>query len=161
MKALPVPVVVKETGCGVSRETFLRLNDLGVAAVDVSGLGGTHWGRIESARLEDPLSPAFLTAPLFKNWGITTVMSLKQARSLPLHYEIWGSGGVRHGLDAAKTIALGATSVGFAKTLLKAALESSEKVYQTMLAIEHALRIAMFCTGAFTLDTLRGKDYVE
>ena len=154
VRSLPVPIVVKETGCGFSAKTLRRLNELGVAAVDVSGLGGTHWGRIEGHRAEGD-SLRLKAATTFRDWGITTVQSLLEARSLAPHYEIWGSGGIRHGLDAAKVFAMGASTVGFAKPLLEAALGSEEQVHQLMSSIEYELTVAMFCTGSQTLTDLK------
>lgn len=151
-----IPIVVKETGCGFSAATLQRLNDLGVAAVDVSGLGGTHWGRIEGHRtaMESPQRSASLT---FADWGITTVQSIMNAMAISPRFEVWGSGGVRHGLDAAKLIALGATTVAFAKPMLSAALQSEEDVIAVMAAIEYELKVAMFCTGSAVLSDLREK----
>jgi isopentenyl-diphosphate delta-isomerase len=153
---LSVPVVVKETGCGFSQQTLRILTDAGVHAIDVSGLGGTHWGRIEGARAESKTLTSH-AAQVFKNWGITTVESLQFAKAANLKSEVWASGGIRHGLDAAKAIALGASSVGFAKLMLESALLGVEAVYQTMLEIEYTLKIAMFCTGSFTLKALQEK----
>lgn len=154
-KSLGTPIIIKETGCGFSKNTLTRLNNLGIDAVDVSGLGGTHWGRIEGHRAaHDPLRQQ--TAQSFRNWGITTVDSVLNAMAINPDFEIWGSGGVRHGLDAAKLFALGATTVGFAKPMLEAALESSEQVLCKMNVIEYELKTAMFCTGSLTLDNLRG-----
>ena len=153
---IDMPVIVKETGCGFSRETLIRLNAIGVSAVDVSGLGGTHWGRIEGARAGEG-SIAQKTANVFKYWGINTVQCVKEAVSLNPSFEVWGSGGVRHGLDAAKLFALGATTVGFAKPLLEAALHSAQAVKECMTAIEYALKVAMFCTGSRVIHELKGK----
>ena len=72
-------------------------------------------------------------------------------------FEIWGSGGVRHGLDAAKLIALGATTVSFAKPMLQAALHSTEHVLAVMESIEYELKVAMFCTGSRVLQDLKEK----
>ena len=156
VKALPIPVIVKETGCGFSDETLAKLNDIGVAAVDVSGLGGTHWGRIEGHRaVNDPVRSRAALA--FHNWGIDTVQSVINARSLRPNFEIWGSGGVRNGLDAAKLFALGASSVAFAKPLLNAALQSAKDVLSLMTALEYELKVAMFCTGSLTLRDLKEK----
>ncbi|KTD25607.1 MULTISPECIES: type 2 isopentenyl-diphosphate Delta-isomerase [Legionella] len=156
VKNLAVPVIVKETGCGFSLETLKRLNDIGVAAVDVSGLGGTHWGRIEGHRASEG-SIKQKTAVTFRNWGIDSVQTVIQAASLNPRFEIWGSGGVRNGLDAAKLIALGATSVGFAKPMLDAALESASSVNELMQLIEYELKVAMFCTGSRVLSELKEK----
>lgn len=156
VKNISLPIIVKETGCGFSKSTMQRLFDIGIAAVDVSGVGGTHWGRIETHRAENNsiLQRAGIT---FKDWGIDTVTSLYGAKGLINRGEVWGSGGVRHGLDAAKLIALGASTVGFAKPLLKSALESPEKVIADMQAIEYELKVAMFCTGSKFLPDLREK----
>lgn len=156
VKALPLPIVVKETGCGFSRFTLERLNDIGVSAVDVSGLGGTHWGRIEGHRAtHEPMRHKAATT--FRNWGINTLESVTDAYALKPNYEIWGSGGVRHGLDAAKLFALGATTVGFAKPMLTAALSSIEDVFAVMATIEYELKVAMFCTGSRVLSDLKEK----
>lgn len=156
VKSMNLPIIVKETGCGFSTSTLSRLNDIGVAAVDVSGVGGTHWGRIEGHRaVDEPMKQrASLT---FSNWGIDTVSSVKMAQSLAPSYEIWGSGGVRHGLDAAKLFALGASTVSFAKPLLNAALLSVEDVLFQMKTIEYELKVAMFCTGSRLLSDLKEK----
>lgn len=153
---IEIPVVVKETGCGFSLSTLRRLNDIGVAAVDVSGLGGTHWGRIEGHRASEG-SIKQKTAITFRNWGVDTVQSVKHAVSLNPNFEVWGSGGVRNGLDAAKLFALGVSSVGFAKPMLDAALEDAQRVCDLMRSIEYELKVAMFCTGSRVLSELKEK----
>lgn len=154
VKALPLPVVVKETGCGFSKETLSRLNEIGVSAVDVSGLGGTHWGRIEGHRAVD-CSLRHQASKTFQHWGIDTVQSVRNACEVKPSFEIWGSGGVRHGLDAAKLFALGASTVAFAKPLLEGALKSTDEVLSVMSVIEYELKVAMFCTGSRVLSDLR------
>ena len=152
--ALPIPIIIKETGCGFALPTLQRLNEIGIKAVDISGLGGTHWGRIEGQRAHIG-SIKQITAATFHNWGIDTVSSVKNALSLRPNYEVWGSGGVRHGLDAAKLLALGVNSVGFAKPMLAAALVDAEQVYKTMKTIEYELMVAMFCTGSGNINKLK------
>ncbi|AHE68167.1 type 2 isopentenyl-diphosphate Delta-isomerase [Legionella oakridgensis] len=160
VKHLPLPVIVKETGCGFSQTTLARLNDIGVSAVDVSGLGGTHWGRIEGHRaVNEPMRQK--ASKTFRDWGIDTVKSVSDAISLNADFEVWGSGGVRHGLDAAKLFALGATTVGFAKPMLSAALHSTEQVIHTMTSIEYELKVAMFCTGSRILNDLRRRHAIN
>jgi len=153
---ISIPVIVKETGCGFSQNILVRLNALGISAVDVSGTGGTHWGRIEGHRATNHEIKQ-QTAITFRNWGIDTIQSIQNARAINPHFEIWGSGGVRHGLDAAKLFALGATTVGFAKPMLEVALESPEHVLQKMALIEYELKTAMFCTGSLVLSDLKEK----
>lgn len=154
VRVLHRPVIVKETGCGFSKHTLARLNEIGVAAVDVSGLGGTHWGRIEGQRSSGMDQKASTT---FRNWGIDTVSAVCFASQLDPSFEIWGSGGVRHGLDAAKLLALGARTVAFAKPMLEAAIISKDAVIEAMKLIEHELKIAMFCTGSGVVSDLREK----
>ena len=150
---LDVPVIIKETGCGISTSTMKRLNDTGIKALDVSGFGGTHWGRIEGLRTNDIKLKS--TAITFKNWGISTLNALLSARKIKPNFEIWGSGGVRTGLDAAKLLALGATTIGFARPMLIAALRSQQAVIETMETIEYELKTALFCTGHQTIAELQ------
>jgi isopentenyl-diphosphate delta-isomerase len=154
--ALPVPVIIKETGCGFSSSTLQRLDTLGVAAVDVSGLGGTHWGRIEGLRANEK-SMHRRAANTFRSWGEYTVDCVRQAQAIAPSFEIWGSGGVRNGLDAAKLFALGASNVAFAQPILAAAMQSSEQIVSLMQAIEYELKVALFCSGSASLSALKEK----
>ncbi len=155
-KKLSVPVVVKETGCGFSKGTLKRLRGLDLGAVDVSGLGGTHWGRIEGGRGR-PGDLRKSASRTFADWGIATVDSVAAACDMKRDFEVWASGGVRTGLDAAKLLAMGAKTVGFAQPILQAALEGEEELYQRMALIEFELKTAMFCTGAESLKRLQQK----
>jgi isopentenyl-diphosphate delta-isomerase len=171
---LGTPVVVKETGCGFSAATLSRLNSVGLAAVDVSGLGGTHWGRIEGARAKEASSSLTKSAKFasiqaqvaddFKNWGESTVSSVLAAcQELDSRTEIWASGGVRSGLDAAKLLALGAKRVGYAQPALQAALAdlSNEGALEHWMETqEYGLRVALFCTGSASPEHLREKEGV-
>lgn len=150
------PVIVKEVGCGFSRTTLKRLKDTGVAAVDISGRGGTHWGRLEGLRSPEQ-SVYSEAAKTFADWGHSTVTSLQTAVSLSPPYEVWASGGVRSGLDAAKLVALGAQVVGLAQPLLKAAMEGEEALRAKMDLLEYELKVALFCTGSENLSQLREK----
>lgn len=155
-KQLSVPVVVKETGCGFSKATLKRLRASGIAAVDVSGLGGTHWGRIEGERnVKGDIRQD--VAQTFAGWGISTVESVLEAKKMNARFEIWASGGVRSGLDAAKLLAMGANTVGFAKPILEAALKSDEELLRTMSVLEYELKTALFCTGAESVEDLQQK----
>jgi isopentenyl-diphosphate delta-isomerase len=156
VKALPVPVIVKEVGCGVSAPTAKRLEAAGVSVIDVSGLGGTHWGRLEGYRA--PIgSLNSKAAQTFQNWGLSTVESLLSCLENTDKVQIWASGGVRTGLDAAKLLALGAQAVGIAKPFLEGALQSEEALCEVLKQLEYELKIAMFCTGCANLSELRQK----
>ncbi|OFZ15618.1 MAG: type 2 isopentenyl-diphosphate Delta-isomerase [Bdellovibrionales bacterium RBG_16_40_8] len=145
-RELSVPVVVKETGCGFSIGTLRKLKETGIAAVDVSGYGGTHWGRIEGQRSgnESVQAEASLS---FSNWGVNTRDCLMAAAEVSSNYEVWASGGIRSGLDAAKTVALGAKAIGFAKPMLQAAMVGEDFLLKKMMVIEHEFKTALFCTG--------------
>ena len=146
---LEVPVIVKEIGCGISRAVAESLLGVGVRIVDSAGAGGTIWARIEAARAADePLGE------LFADWGIPTVLALEQLRGLP-GLTIIGSGGVRHGVDAAKAIAAGADLVGMAYRFLRAADVSAEAVVEEVGRVIEGLRMSMFCVGARSLGDLR------
>jgi isopentenyl-diphosphate Delta-isomerase len=107
---LSVPLIVKETGAGISREVAIRLRRIGVAYVDVSGAGGTSWSRVEYARKG--------STPGFEEWGIPTIDAIGQCRGiLPLI----ASGGIRSGIDVAKAIAFGADIGGAAYPFIHAA----------------------------------------
>jgi isopentenyl-diphosphate delta-isomerase len=146
---LAEPIVVKEIGSGLSGAVGRELARAGVRYVDTAGRGGTSWARIEAARADDTD-----LGEIFADWGLTTPQSLRQLAAVPELFVI-GSGGVRHGLDVAKAIALGARVVGLAYPFLGPATESAEAVEQKIARIERELRIAMFCVGARDLEALR------
>lgn len=153
--SLSVPLLLKETGCGFSEKTLHKVKELKISALDVSGLGGTHWGRIEGKRSEVKSMHA-LASETFSNWGESTKDSVVRASQiLPNSVEVWASGGVRSGLDAAKLIALGAHRVGYAKPVLEHALIGCESLNQWMQLQEFELKTALFCTGSKSLNELR------
>ena len=156
----PVPVVLKETGCGFSKFTLQRLVGVGLGAVDVSGLGGTHWGRIEGGRAHSQhLQRASKT---FENWGISTLQSLVNAQGVQdRDYRVWASGGLRNGLDAVKAFCLGAEVVGFAKPVLEAAQISSDAVVEWMELVEFEVRAALFLSGVNGLNELPRREVLR
>lgn len=148
-----VPVIFKETGCGLSKKTLARLNETGVRAVDVAGLGGTHWGRVEGYRSQEG-ELLYKTAQTFANWGISTLQSVLWAKEIGPSYAVWASGGVRSGLDAAKLLALGAEKVGLAQPLLRGAMQGVESLVSTMETLEYELKVALFCTGQASVQEM-------
>lgn len=114
VRALPVPVVVKETGCGMAGEQIRQLASLGVAAIDVGGAGGTNFIAIEAARSEKRLPSELL------DWGIPTAVSAFEAvEVLPPSVDLIVSGGIRTALDIIKAMAIGASAVGLAAPLVQ------------------------------------------
>lgn len=156
VKMLGIPVVIKEVGSGFSVETLKRLNQTGVFAVDTSGRGGTHWGRVEGYRSQEN-ELLYNVAQTFANWGFSTTQSVLNAKAAHVNYEIWASGGVRNGLEVAKLCALGAQKVGLAQPFLRAALEGDDSLEALLNQLELELKISMFCTGSKNLKDLQTK----
>ena len=140
----PLPVIVKETGSGISAGTAKLIRGVGVDAIDIGGYGGTSWAKIERLRADDSdladLGEAFLT------WGIPTVVSLCEVRTIG--GPIIATGGLRSGIDVAKAVALGASLGGMALPLLKPAMKSEDALFAAVERIHRELRVAMFLTGS-------------
>lgn len=150
-RQLEVPVLAKEVGSGISTDVALRLRGAGVKAIDVAGRGGTSWYAVEAIRAARKREPPNLT---FSDWGIPTEEALIQVRAAVPDLEIIASGGIRNGLDVAKSIALGANVAAIGQPLLVPALESAEKVVKFLLAIMEEVKVAMLCVGATNLAAL-------
>ncbi|HEU4343733.1 MAG TPA: type 2 isopentenyl-diphosphate Delta-isomerase [Candidatus Binatia bacterium] len=151
-RQLEVPVMVKEVGSGISADVALRLRQAGVKAIDVAGRGGTSWYAVEAKRAARGGKPAETT---FREWGIPTDEALIQVRKAAPDIQLVASGGIRTGLDIAKSIALGADMAAFGQPLLAPALESADKVIEFIAGIINEIKIAMLCVGAPNLAALR------
>ncbi|MCB2202507.1 type 2 isopentenyl-diphosphate Delta-isomerase [bacterium] len=155
VQQLEVPVIIKEVGWGISKQTAKRLLELGVAAIDVAGAGGTSWSQVEMHRIDDPYRSQ--TAGAFIEWGIPTAESIINVRDLDETVPLFASGGLRSGIDVAKCLALGANLGGMAGLFLKAADKSEENAINTMKMIADQIQIAMFASGAKTLSDLNSQ----
>ncbi len=155
---LSTPVIVKETGAGISREDALLLQKAGVSAIDVGGVGGTSWAGVEVYRArESGDSVSEHLGELFWDFGIPTVASIIESRvSLP----IIATGGVRTGLDIAKSIALGASAASAALPFVGSALEGKEAVVSTLSRMLNELKTAMFLCGCANIRDLRNAPVV-
>ncbi|MFP3283319.1 MAG: type 2 isopentenyl-diphosphate Delta-isomerase [Nitrososphaeria archaeon] len=156
-----VPVIVKEVGSGLSREVVALLESVGVRAFDVAGVGGTSWARIESIRASR--SGATGKARLgdsFRDWGIPTAASVIEARSATGRTVI-ASGGIRSGLDVAKSIAIGADAAAMALPALRALTKGGRDALRDYISsAADELRLAMFLTGSRSIADLRRARYV-
>lgn len=152
-RALRVPVIVKEVGWGLSPQVARRLLEAGVAALDVAGAGGTSWSQVELYRHQDPAAQEVAAA--FRDWGTPTAEAVREVRAVAPAALIIASGGLRNGIDIAKSIALGADVASMARPFLRPALESAEAVVSLLQVLERQLRIAMFAAGARDLAALR------
>jgi isopentenyl-diphosphate delta-isomerase len=158
-RELMVPVIVKEVGWGISEDVARKLSSVGVAGIDTAGAGGTSWSEVERYRARTELGS--ITASVFASWGVPTAESIEMARCGAPKLTLIASGGIRTGLDVAKSIALGVDAVGIATPLLKAASISAESVIAALQEIIESLRLAMFCIGASNLGELKGSPLLK
>jgi isopentenyl-diphosphate Delta-isomerase len=153
VRAVTVPVIVKEVGSGISGRLAKRLYEAGVHIIDVAGAGGTSWAAVEAGRAPNERLRAI--AETFRDWGIPTARAVVDVRAACPDAVVIASGGIRNGLDAAKAIRLGANLVGQAAGVLPAALSGVEAVIAHFEDRMTELRIACFCTASRTLQDLR------
>lgn len=150
---LPVPVIAKEVGNGISGAMAQRLIDAGISAIDVAGAGGTSWARVEGGRATDLRQRRL--GQTFGDWGWPTADCIQQIHAIAPNVPLIASGGIRNGLDAAKAIALGADLVGLAHPFLMAASESEESVALLAECLLEELRTVLLCTGQANFAELR------
>ncbi len=153
------PVLVKETGAGISRSVAEDLRDRKVRAFDVSGTGGTSFAAVEHYRAVDQgAEREARVGKTFWDWGIPSPVSVLEL--VPLGLPVVASGGIRNGLDVARAIALGATAAGIAGGVLRAASTGYEETRRELELLVYELKVAMFLTGSGTLEELRQAPYV-
>jgi len=168
VKGLKVPVIIKEVGAGISKDTAARLKNIGVKIIDISGQGGTSWSYIESKRKFKKKNNAFpethpgsySNSSTFADWGIPTPLAIKECSKVK-GINLIASGGVRSGLDIAKSLSLGAEMAGLALPFLQAANKSSQKVEELIDELINDLKISMFCTGSKTISELKKQNLIN
>ncbi len=148
--ALDTPVIVKETGAGISAEDAKALENAGVKSIDVGGVGGTSFAAVEYYR---STATANLSGEAFWDWGIPTVVSLietVQTVKLP----VIASGGLRCGTDIAKALALNASLASISQPILQTAVKSAKETEEKLSSLIEELRNAMFLVGAEKIEDL-------
>lgn len=152
VEGLSIPVVAKETGCGLSRAMGEKIVQTGVKTVDVSGAGGTSWVAVEAHRALDE-DQKYLADELW-DWGIPTGASVLQLRGLGL--DIIATGGIKTGTDIAHALVLGATAGGIAAQALRAHKAGGyEGAKEFLRRIALTIRSIMLLTGCRTVAELR------
>ena len=149
--ALDVPVIVKETGAGISAEDAKALEKAGVKAIDVGGVGGTSFAAVEYYRSTQQKDVYLGEA--FWDWGIPTAVSLvenAQTVKLPLI----ASGGIRSGTDIAKALALNASLASVSQPILETAVKGAKETEAKLSCLIEELRNVMFLVGAEKLTDL-------
>ena len=170
-KSLPVPIIVKEIGAGISADVARRLVDVGVKIIDIAGAGGTSWAGVEILRRRNGEvkknqrdgtkneKVKNSNAEMFWDWGIPTVDALKSVcrlKSKSPSLKVIASGGISNGIDCAKSIALGADFIASAMSILQAlASGGTEAVIGLLDQWEWELKGAMFLTGSRSIVELQ------
>lgn len=160
---LDIPVIVKETGAGISFDVAQRLYDVGVRYIDVSGAGGTSWSAVESFRKRRGEKSGHVQrlARKFWNWGIPTADCLTETSKITGLFII-ASGGIKDGIDVAKSIALGASMAGMARPLLKKLMKDGVKGLSDEIDfLKKELCLVMFLTGSNTIASLKQKKLIR
>lgn len=159
IKVLPVPIVAKEVGNGISAAMASRLMNIGIGAIDVAGSGGTSWARVESERAKDVKQRRL--GNTFADWGIPTAECITSIRERSRTIPLIASGGLRNGLDVAKTLALGADLAGLALPFLQAADQSEAALDELCEALIAEIVTVLFCTGCNSLSALREEGIIH
>ena len=146
---LDMPVIVKETGCGISAEDAKALEAAGVKAIDIGGVGGTSFAAVEYYRSTSPNN----MGEAFWDWGIPTAVSLIETTQT-VKIPVIASGGVRSGLDIAKSLALNASLASISQPVLEAAVKGAKKTEELLSCLIDELRNVMFLVGAENLESL-------
>jgi len=151
-RQLSVPVIAKEVGWGFSEADVRLLRDTGITAIDVAGAGGTSWSQVEMYRMKDPRQARVAAA--FRDWGIPTVESIQIVRRTAPELAVIASGGLRDGMDVAKSIAIGAKLGGMAGPFIRKAKSSLDNTLDFIQEIKDVLRTVLFATGSHNLVEL-------
>jgi len=154
-KALDIPIIIKETGSGIAAEEAKMLENVGVAGIDVAGVGGTSWAAVEYHRAKETQDESRQRlGEVFWDWGIPTAVSIVEvAQSVDL--TVIASGGVRTGIDVAKAIALGAGLSSLTSPILRPATVDIKEVKQTLQLMIEELRNTMFLVGVDSIQKLK------
>ena len=152
------PLIVKETGAGISSGTAKRLNGIGIKGIDIAGMGGTSFSAVEMYRAiakKDDIRAS--VGRTFFDWGIPAPVSLL---TLDTDIPVIASGGIMNGLHVASSISMGACCAGAANIVLKEALISADAVKKKLMMIREELRAAMMLTGSKNVNALAAAKYV-
>ena len=154
-RTLSTPLIAKETGAGLSQSSAKALMAAGVKALDVAGLGGTSWPKVEVERAKPGDVMKATLGRWFTDWGIpTAVATFEVAYYVKKRIPVIASGGIRTGIDIAKAIAIGADLAGVALPVLSPAVIDAQAVQLFLASLIHGLKAAMFLVGASNLKEL-------
>jgi isopentenyl-diphosphate delta-isomerase len=151
-----VPVIVKEVGSGISKETAKKLLNIGVSGIDVAGAGGTSWAGVEILRSKSQND--------FWDWGLPTSYCIKEIYSLKKKYRftLIGSGGINSANDLAMAFAFGSDLVASARIILQTLMKTDDEAVITLILnwFEYLKKI-MFLTGSKNLNELKNNKIIK
>jgi isopentenyl-diphosphate delta-isomerase len=153
VQTLKLPIIVKEVGAGISPEDVEHLLAAGVKYIDVAGTGGTSWSMVESKRSDSPE-----LGELFADWGIPTPVALRMMKPYKHEVNLIASGGLRNGIDMAKSMILGASLCGLARPFLNPARESADAVRSEIRRLKREFTTAMFLLGAGEISEIKDRE---
>ena len=153
VQTLKKPVIIKEVGAGISPEDVEHLLAAGVKHIDVSGCGGTSWSMVESRRSGEPE-----LGELFADWGIPTPLALRMMKPYRHEVDLIASGGIRNGIDMAKSLILGASLCGMARPFLNPARESADAVRTVIRRLKKEFTTALFLLGAARANDVKDNE---
>lgn len=159
-QGLDIPIIVKETGAGISSDDAKLLEDAGVAGIDIAGAGGTSWAAVEFYRAKarnDSYSQRL--GETFWDWGIPTVVSLLETVN-SINLPVIASGGVRTGIDVIKSLVLGASLASATFPFLEPAMNGSEYVRKALEYLIGEIRTTMFLIGVKSIPDLQNIPFV-
>lgn len=155
VKHLEVPVIVKEVGFGMSKQTIQQLVDVGVKVIDVAGRGGTNFIQIENQRRKKP------SFNYLYDWGQTTAESLLEAQSFMTQADFIASGGLRQPLDFLKSFVLGAKAVGLSGEVLHQTLtQGTEATIENLKRWQIELKKLMLLTNISKIEMANDTDFI-
>ena len=146
---IDVPVIAKEVGCGISGKTAKRLDKSGVDMINVAGAGGTSWPRVEMMRGGSPEMERFTDS------GTPTVIALASTLKATKKPVIV-SGGVRGGVDIAKSLAMGANCAAAALPFLLS--WKNGNLNETIKRWKDELKTTMLLTGSKDITALKKQE---
>ena len=151
------PVIVKESGAGISFDVAKLLSKTKIVGIDVGGAGGTSFAAIEHYRGKSSSNKLYeRSGKTFWDWGIPTPISLVETgEATKWRLPILATGGIRNGLDVAKALALGADAAGIAHVLLEPANDGKDATINELRMIIKELRTAMFLVGVDGIEKMK------
>ena len=158
-KGIHTPLLVKEIGSGISATSAKNFAKLSLAGIEVAGLGGTSWAKIESQRSQSIELQNL--GQLFSDWGISTTDSIQNARKYFSDRIVLASGGIRNGIEIAKSLNLGADACSLSRPFLISASSSLEETLQLIDRLVLELKTTMFLTGSKNIFELKQKELVK